>query len=169
MRRTIHTVSRVLAVGSAAGVVLLIALISADVLLRELGIFRIVGAAEISEMTMPMIAYLAFAFAFMRGAHVSTTLVTDRVPEAVSRVLITIGLFVLLAFLIWLTYATIEPAIHAYQIGQVRYGLLELPTWPARAAISIGLIAMCLEAVLRLVDSIRGTEEAQLANPEEVF
>jgi TRAP-type C4-dicarboxylate transport system permease small subunit len=142
--------------------------ISADVIRRSITGRSIGGVLEASEVLLVFVVFLGLGYAQLTGAHVSTSVLTSRMPRLPRRVVQGIGLTVALVFLAWAIYATGFRAWDAYLIREYRFGLLQVPIWPGRIAVVIGFTLWFLE-VLRdwILVVIRGQEEPLFSGLEE--
>lgn len=142
--------SRVLgfaAVIAALSIVALMLLTTADVALRSYGQRGIRGNIEISESLLVIGVALGLGQAQLRGAHISMPLLVERLPKPASRIVELVGLLLLTAILGLMIYATSTRALAAYSVGEMRQGLMRIPTWPTRMSVSLGLFLMLLEIV----------------------
>jgi TRAP-type C4-dicarboxylate transport system permease small subunit len=142
--------------------------ISADVIRRAITGRSIGGVLEASEVLLVFVVFLGLGYAQFTGAHVSTSILTSRLPRLPRRVVQGIGLTFALVFLAWAIYATGHRAWDAFQIREYRFGLLQVPIWPGRIAVVIGLTLWFLE-VLRdwILVVIRGHEEPLFTGLEQ--
>ncbi|KDA05465.1 hypothetical protein DC31_16090 [Microbacterium sp. CH12i] len=140
---TVEPVTRALA---SIGVIILMAATVIDVVSRTATGKGLPGVIEITEIILVAMVFLAMTTAGRDGQHIRVVLLTDRVPDAMARVLRSIGLVLSLGVVVWLIIATIDKAITAVRTAEYRFGLISVPVWPARVAIPIGLI--CLGVVL---------------------
>lgn len=109
------------------------------------------GVIEVSETLIVIVVFGAIAYAQRAGAHVSTSLIVDRLPATAARLVTSVGLIALVVFLIWISFATFEAAIDSYQTGEYRFGLVRIPIWPSKLAICIGVTLLLFEAIGELI------------------
>lgn len=137
--RIISVVSRVLTDMCSLLLFCIMILVGADVFMRYSFNAPIPGTLEISEQIVVFITFLCFAYTGMQARHVRTTVIVGRLPlslKAAADFLCTLLMLALLSLLIWRT--TIE-AWRALTILEVRMGLIEVPLYPSKIAIPIGL------------------------------
>lgn len=156
IRRAVHLLSVIFAVLSALTVVIVTVLILVDVFLRNTATLGVRGAAEIVELSMPLIAYLAFAYAQQTRSHVASTLLTSRLGPIAHKVVVIIGLLVTVFFTFMLCWATFDAFMVALETGQQRAGILNAATWPSKLAIFAGCVALFLEVLVQTVDTFAG-------------
>lgn len=155
VRRGVHRVAHVLAFVAVLCLVFMVALTVADVVRRTTEGRSVTGVTELSEVMMAVIVFLSLAYAERRGAHVSMTLVRDRLGPRASAILNGLGLAVMIVILGWMVLVTAERAWEAFVEQEFRYGLVRIPVWPARVAIAVGLAAYFVELCFRLYDDAR--------------
>ncbi|MEX0954992.1 MAG: TRAP transporter small permease [Rhizobiaceae bacterium] len=141
-----------LAVAAALSVLAMMGMTSADVASRWITGRSIPGAQEVTESLMVAIVYLGMAYALCRREHVSVALLTSRLPARPAAALRLLGMIVMIAVITWMTWRTGQEALRSFQIGEVRFGLLQVPIWPARLTIPVGLTAFLMQALLDLYD-----------------
>lgn len=122
--------------------------ITADVSMRGFTGSNVPGLLELNETLLVVIVFFGVGYAALRGEHIRMTLVTDKLPNKVSRIMRIIGDSVVLVLLAWMFYATLEAAMRSWDINEVRLGIMNWPLWPARFAISVGT-AMWVMAVVK--------------------
>ncbi|MGM7669217.1 TRAP transporter small permease [Microbacterium sp. A93] len=146
LERATLVVEPVLRTIASIGVLLLMIATVVDVSMRTLAGHGVPGVIEITEVLLVVTVFLAMMSSGRDGQHIRVTLLTDRLPEAAARLVRSIGLVLSLMIVGWLTWATIDKAIVSLRTAEYRFGLINVPIWPARVAIPIGLV--CLAIVL---------------------
>jgi TRAP-type C4-dicarboxylate transport system permease small subunit len=149
--RTLGWVSGAFELVAAVGVLGLMLFTVTHVLLRTTGGRGIAGGVEIIEVTLVIVVFLGLAYAQRTDVHVSTTVVTERLPRRLSLTLECVGMLVALLLIAWMTYETAKRGIDAWQAGERRVGLRDVPVWPARLIVPIGLSALALEMLATLL------------------
>lgn len=140
------TLFSALSAGAIVGIMLLICL---NVLLRPFGL-SVPGLVEIVEVLMPASAFLAAAGCQRGGHHVSMDLVVTKLDASTRRIVVAIANLVSIGFLMWLTFATTLGAWHSWQLGETRFGVLQIPIWPTRILIAMGSLLWTLEVIRSL-------------------
>lgn len=148
--RIANGLSTLLAIIGTFAIVAVMVAISADVIRRGLAGRSIVGVLELTEVLMVSFIFLGMAEAQRRDLHVQFGAVTAILPARVTRYLEIVGVLASIAYVSWMAYATIGRAIDSVQIREYRFGLIEVPIWPARIAIPLGLAALLLQFALHL-------------------
>ncbi len=66
-----------------------------------------------------------------------------------------LGHAVLCGLVAWMTVETAQAALHSFLVGEYRFGLLQMPIWPARLMIPLGLGVLFLELLVDGRDLVR--------------
>lgn len=152
MRQAIDQLSSAFAVAAASCVLVMMLLTGADIAIRWTTGRSLAGAQEVTESLMVALVYLGLAFALKRREHVSVSIFTSSLPVRVAAGVRLVGLAIMVLIVAWMLWRTGLQAWKSYQIGEVRFGLLQVPIWPARAAIPIGLAAFLFQALTDVAD-----------------
>jgi TRAP-type C4-dicarboxylate transport system permease small subunit len=152
MRTIVMRISAFLALLAAACVLVMMFMTSADVASRWFTGRSIAGAQEVTESLMVAIVYLGIAYALCRREHVSVSVLTSRMPARMAAGVRMVGVIAMIVVAGWITWRTGLEALRSFQVGEVRFGLLQVPVWPARITIPIGFAAFVLQALVDLYD-----------------
>jgi TRAP-type C4-dicarboxylate transport system permease small subunit len=151
----VRTVSRLCAMAGAAGVVALMLATVADVARRTLLGRPIAGVVEVSEVLLVAVVFLGAAYAQARREHVATTLLTARLGRRASAAVRSCSLALMAVLLVAMVWATGGRAADSVAVGEMRFGLVPVPMWPARVAITFGLLLLLAEVLLALAEAVR--------------
>ena len=150
----LHNASRsgkfvVTAMTTIAGVVILalMFLTAADVILRKFAGEGIRGAVEITEVLLVVAIFLGLTGAEVARIHLRTPIFVDRLPARYAGLLTATGLVIAASATAWATVASADLALTSYQNHEIRYGLLGLPLWPAKATVALGLLGFTIALV----------------------
>lgn len=135
---------------SGVGIALLMLPTVADVTYRKLVGPSLPGALEISEIGVVFIAYLAMAAALHRGAHISTPILTDRLRPGTAHVARLVGMVVVWGLLALMVWGSAAIALESFSVREFRFGLVEVPIWPAKMIVPIGLFLMLVELTIQI-------------------
>lgn len=127
-------------------VIIMMALTIVDVTARFIFIHPISGTYEIMRLMLAMVVFLPFAYVQSLRSQIVITMVSERFPFKVQRVLELIWVLVALGAIGILSWAGIIATIDAVQAGDVTVGLIPVPTAPSRGVIAFG----CLMLTIRL-------------------
>jgi len=148
MRNAVRGLAGLLAVLAACGVLVMMFVTAADVAMRSLTGHSLAGAQEVTESLIVAVVWLGFAWAQHTREHVSVDLATSRLGPRTAAAARLAGLVAMLALSAWMMWRTGISAWQSYESGEVRFGLLQVPMWPARATIPLGLGAFALVVAL---------------------
>lgn len=161
MKRLIRSIATLFAIVAALCVLAMMGMTVADVTARAVTGRSVPGAQEITEQLMVALVFLGMAFAYHRHEHVAVTIVTRALPLRPRATVRVLGRVILLGLVVWMIWMTGEGAWRSYVRGEIRFGLLQVPVWPARAAIPIGLAAFALSILSDMADRIRDLMDAR--------
>ncbi len=105
----------------------------------------------ITELLLVMVVYLPMAYVQRHGGHVFVTLFTDWLPPRIRKKFDVLGMTVGTIFIGTAAWATFTDSYAAYTVGAYMEGTLELPEWPFRFAISLGLALFCLRLIMEIL------------------
>ncbi len=170
MRKVIHGISTAFGVVAALCIAAVMFSTAADVIVRQVTGSSIPGVVEYSEVLLVALVFLGLAYAQRVKAHIGVDIVTDRLRPRVSHVVRAVGLVLAILVLAWMTYETAMVAVHAFEVREYRFGLVQVPIWPVRIVVPVGLAVLILELVLSTYDEIvgarTGAPPTHAAHPE---
>lgn len=156
MRKAVHLATIVIAIISALCVVAIALSITLDVALRSFRGAGIKGVVEYTEILLTALVFLALADSERTRSHIKLVLVTGLVrPRLAGLMRLTGGVvtLVLVAAMAWFAFDRLLISLETHEF---RYGLLRVPTWPARLAIFIGFLILALECLVTVFDHVKG-------------
>lgn len=165
LTKGIQALSRFLAIISALATLAIMLLTVIDVVSRIAGGGSVPGLLEISEVALVFLVFGGIAYGQQQRIHVSVNLVVSRLPERIGRVAVAIGLVVMLVIFAWATWASGEAALESVARGEVRFGITQVPVWPARLMIPVGFGVLWFETLIQLLMVIRGEEDIRGESP----
>lgn len=117
----------------------------------------------LAEMMMVALVFLPLSWVQSMGAHLEVTVLTDFFPQWLQKALVTMGLCLGLLIFGVMAYLSGVAAYEAYVFNELAYNsMLNLPDWPAKAVIPLGLGWWCLRMLVHLVwPRIRPGEETE--------
>lgn len=143
-------VSRTANVVAACLVGLMIGLGVWDVASRELDVPYISAGTELAALLLAGAAFLAWPGVEADHAHVTSTVLVDRLPARVSRWVILVGHAVSAVVVAWLAWASYGRAGEARGIGETTVGSDPLVVWPARYLLAIALTLLLLQMLVSI-------------------
>ena len=166
--KVVHDLSDALSWVSMAILVCMALLITAAVLLRLVG-FPILGDIEIVKLMMIVLIMCALAHTQKAKHHISVGILVDHFSPRYQ------ALFDLIAYTMMLIFSWMISAFVLYRLLTNRFAfvtgseLLEIPYWPFKVIVIVGLFCWGLEAIVSFADAVkRLTAPAGSANIEEV-
>ena len=131
-------VVRVMHILSSAWVLILAAVILADVVGRVLFSEPLPGTKEILQNSVIAVTFLQIPLAIYSGSMLRTTLLNDLMPAFVKKLARTIAFTLGFILFAAIAYATFPEAIEAYRLAEYEgEGSLRIYTWPVRFLIVI--------------------------------
>lgn len=156
--RGVQRLTRWFAVASAAMTLIVMTLTCADVFSRILTGGSVPGLLELGEVALVVLVYAGIAQAQQANVHVAVDVLTARLPVAVARTLIIIGLSFAALVVAWAVYATGVLAIDSVERQESRFGITAVPIWPARLLIPLGLLLLLAEIGIDIADVAAGRD-----------
>ena len=147
-------ISNSLAVVSGVGIVVLMFISVIDVFLRKFLSSGLGGAIEISEVMLVSVVFLALMAGEMTNTHVRTPVVTERMSGRTANIMHVIGLVPAAVFLAWATFLTAQQGLHSASLGEFRFGVIFVPIWPAKLIIPIGLAALTIAVLIKVITAV---------------
>jgi TRAP-type C4-dicarboxylate transport system permease small subunit len=150
-------VTNPMGIGAGLVIIALTFITVADVTLRKAG-SSVPGAVETSEVLLVFAVFLAFGSAQVSGDHVSTSVLTGRLRPTARRWLRFTAAAIGIVTVIVMIIVTAQTALHSVQIGEYRFGIAQVPIWPARIIIVLGLIVFLVEYLRTTIEQFRNPE-----------
>ena len=167
MEKLIRGIARTLAVLSAAAIVVMVIAITIDVFVRNTTGASLGGMIEIAETAMVTAVAFGLAWAGVNGEHVAVTLVTDRFGPTLAKITNIFVWTITVVYTGWLSYANILRSIDSWGSKETRFGLVQWPMYPMRWVLTIGIISLCIVALVNLIRTLGGHEPMGFADEVE--
>lgn len=149
-------------------VLVMVALITYDVLMRYFFNEPQLYVDELASFLQILVIFGGLAYTFRTGGHVRVDLVTARLPAPARAALRVVALLGSLAFLGIVMWTTTQSALTAYRYGRVSTVML-YPLWWPMLVIPLGLAllaAVMLVALVQQVRALRGPRPDEVPPPE---
>ena len=133
---------------SAAILLVVMFLIVASFLSRDIFGKELAGIVEFSATCLVAIVFLGLAYAQAKGAHVKVDLVTGSLGPRKKPIMTIVGLIlstIISGLIIWKTG---EVAWNSFLLREYRWGLISFPLWPARWLVPIGFSVLCFRFIV---------------------
>lgn len=162
----VRMISHVAGLFAAVAVLLIMISTVVDVTRRQTIGGSVPGLVEMAESLLVAMVFLGLASREIRGGHVRVELVLQRLSPATRDAITALGYaLVVVPLTSWMIWMTTARAIESFRAGERRYGLLELPLWPARWVISVGLTLLLLQATVSMATAIRSWYAQRRSQP----
>ena len=146
--------SRALNVVGIAAVGVLMLLITSDVLGRALFNSPIPGTTSISEYVLVIAVYCSVAYCAMSKSHVNIELFVMRFPEKVQAAIHSFTSILGLGVLSVLVWRAVLMVAYSWSRGENSGDQLDLPVWPFRIVVVIGITMFCLVLITEIAHLI---------------
>ncbi len=163
MKAFLHKANRLLA-GFAGWLMLaMMMLLVIDLVFRSVDM-PLHGLAELSVFVMMIVIYLGLSRCEEYSEHVGLEFAINKLSEKMRSVMAAAVQFLAAATVGLMFYAVTTDAWSAYVTDSSIEGLIDLPIWPTKFVMVVGMVFFLLQAIVNLFDSIllaRGHETAR--------
>ena len=149
---------------SMANCFLMVIITILDVLSRHLLHRPIPGVIELNEVLMVGIVFLGLGMAQKEKSHIRAELFVSRLSPKLRRLFDILALVFSTCFWVVLLSQALPRAWESYLTGEYREGLIKFPVWPARWALAIGLLIICLQLIRDFYRTISSNEYEMMDN-----
>ena len=121
MVKTIDRCFAALAVLATVSLIVAIAMVAADIVIRKTFSRSLVGAVDVTELVLVISAFLSIPLVFMRRGHVAVEIATDALPVRMRDALEGVGTLLggaLFAVIGWLSFQPARMSIAAGDVSQ---------------------------------------------------
>lgn len=136
---------------SAIATLVIVLLIVADLVARNFLNSTIPGAAEISISLLVLMIYGGIAGAQAAKGHFNVTVLHHVVSPRARWCLAGLSLLLLAAIAAVLAYLTWSSAMTSLARREASWGIVTIPIWPARIAVTVGFSLLGLQALIDLL------------------
>ncbi len=153
MKAFLHKANRLLA-GFAGWLMLaMMMLLIIDIVFRSADM-PLHGLAELSVFVMMIVIYLGLSRCEEYSEHVSLEFATNKLSNKARRVVAAAVQFLAVATVGLMFYAITTDAWSAFETNSSIEGLIDLPIWPTKFIMVVGMVFFLLQTIVNLVDSI---------------
>jgi TRAP-type C4-dicarboxylate transport system permease small subunit len=153
--RALHWLYRASGLLSAICLILICAMIVAQVVARNLG-STVRDAEEFAAWAMAAAGFFGLPYALYCGSHIRVEVISRFVPEALHHVMEVIASVIgvlLAAYVAWYCTAFV---LESYQFKEVSQGLIPVPMWIPQLPMALGSVLLAVAFLERLVVVLRG-------------
>ena len=154
MRKLVHRANHLLA-GFAGWLMLaMMLLLVADIIGRAIDM-PLQLMAELSVFVMMVVIYLGFARCEEHSEHVGLEIVINYLPAKARNVMLIVSQLLAVGTIGLLFYAVMTDAWSAFLTNSSIEGIVDLPIWPTKFIMVVGMIFFLLQGVINLADTVR--------------
>ncbi|WP_050522107.1 TRAP transporter small permease subunit [Pseudorhodobacter wandonensis] len=163
MDRVFRKLTHGLMLVGGLGIILMMANITLDVVLKVFWNAPIQGTVEISSYYyMVAIVMLPMAMVEYDDEQISVDLLFNHFPDWLKRSSLLLTFLATAVMLSIMTWRTGLDAVRAFRVGEVVMGSREIIVWPARCMLPIGFGLAAVAAMLRAIMLLRGRTVTKL-------
>jgi TRAP-type C4-dicarboxylate transport system permease small subunit len=137
------------------GVLIMMLLGGIDVITTKAFSWPIPGAYEITETTMVASVFLALALSQREKRQIRVELFTERLGPRSRRGVDALAELCSLVVYLFIAWYGVRAAWTSVAVGDYGSGAVRLPLWPAKLALALGSVLMCLECARGVIDNVR--------------
>ena len=153
MKSFLHKANRLLA-GFAGWLMLaMMMLLVIDIVFRSVDM-PLHGLAELSVFVMMIVIYLGLSRCEEYSEHVGLEFAINKLSEKARSVMAAAVQFLAVATVGLMFYAVTTDAWSAFETNSSIEGLIDLPIWPTKFVMVVGMVFFLLQAIVNLFDSI---------------
>jgi TRAP-type C4-dicarboxylate transport system permease small subunit len=154
MTKFVHWANRHLAGFTGWLMVVMMLLLIADVVARGVGT-PLQGMAELSVFVMMIVVYLGFARCEEKGEHVSLEFALNVMPLRARLLMLAISQLIAVVTICLLFYGVITDAWSSFLTNSAIEGTIEIPLWPTKFVMVVGMVFFVLQGIVNLGNAIR--------------
>ena len=166
MKVFLHKANRLLA-GFAGWLMLaMMMLLVIDIVFRSMDV-PLHGLAELSVFVMMIVIYLGLSRCEEYREHVGLEFVINKLSNKARRVAVAAAQFLAVVAVGLMFYAVTTDAWSAFETNSSIEGLIDLPIWPTKFVMVVGMVFFLLQTIIHLVDAIlmaRGNDTTRISD-----
>lgn len=156
MIRAATALSRAMVGLAGIGIVVMLVLVVSDVLVRAIFNVAIPGIDTIvASYLMVATIFLPLALIQLLDENIAVDALRNAMPDAVQDLFDLIGHLLAVAFYALLGWIYLKVAVEAFEIKEYVTGTWDVPIWPARIFMPLGLFLGTVAAALKALASVR--------------
>jgi len=154
MKTFFHKINQILSGFTGWLMLAMMILLVIDIITRSY--FKpIQGMAVMSVFVMMVVIYLGLARCEEHKEHVNLEIVTNALPPPLRRLMGMLSYLLALGTVGLLFYSVLVNAIAAYQSHESLEGTVELPLWPVKSIMVVGLVFFFFQTLVNTIDAAK--------------
>ena len=133
------------AFGAASIVVILMAMVVADIFGRKVLNKPVPMSYEVGAFMLVFIVFLGLAYSQRQKAHIRVEILTLRMPPKIRAVMDLVAYTLGIGIYGLIFYETFKWSYHSFEIGEYVAGLVNIPKWPSQFAVVFGSLLISLQ------------------------
>lgn len=162
MRNQVHKINQILSGLAGWLMFAMMMLLVVDVITRSFNM-PLQLMAELSVFVMMIVIYLGFSRCEEHGEHVRLEFAVNALPERFRPIVNSASQFVAVAVIGLMLYAVTNDAWSSFMTGSAIEGTVDMPIWPTKFVMVVGMVFFLLQGIVNLVDPISRPGEADHA------
>ena len=154
MRRLVHRANHLLAAFAGWLMLAMMLLLVADIIGRAINM-PLQLMAELSVFVMMIVIYLGFARCEEHSEHVGLEIVINYLPAKARTKMLAVSQFLAVGTIGLLLYAVATDAWSAFETNSSIEGIVDLPIWPTKFIMVVGMVFFFLQGVINLANAVR--------------
>lgn len=135
------------AFGAASIVVILMAMVVADIFGRKVLNKPVPMSYEVGAFMLVFIVFMGLAYSQRQRAHIRVEILTLRMPPKGRAIMDLLAFTLGLAIYGAIFYQTFKWSYHSFEIGEYVAGLVNIPKWPSQFAVAFGALLISLQFI----------------------
>jgi TRAP-type C4-dicarboxylate transport system permease small subunit len=152
--RVLDVLGTITAAVSGLAYIPLLLLTIFDVALRGFTGHDVGGAVELIQVALAGVVYLAMGSAEVTRTHVRTPILTNRLPDRAANIVRSLSQAIATLFIGFLTVEAFFEAFQSTAADEHVFALINVPIYPARFAIAVGLAFFAVIAGIRAFQTV---------------
>ena len=143
----VASASRAMARITGVLIILIMIAVVIDAVLRGMMGIAIWGVLEVGVLLLLALIYLGLPATQANRENFRVSIFAERFPPWVDRIVTWLLLGVQLAVLGILCWTSWRSSIYSFNRDEVSFGMVQIPLWPSRAMVSVGLTLLIIQSI----------------------
>ena len=143
----VASASRAMARVTGVLIILIMIAVVIDAVLRGMMGIAIWGVLEVGVLLLLALIYLGLPATQANRENFRVSIFAERFPPWVDRIVTWLLLGVQLAVLGILCWTSWRSSIYSFNRDEVSFGIVQIPLWPSRAMVSLGLTLLIIQSI----------------------